>query len=78
LWSLRQIKYKNGIGLTHFLEQHCHIAWHIAQGLGLQYVEQPSQIVFPDQATFAQTCNNYKAYQSNKASDPYGVTDSGL
>jgi hypothetical protein len=41
-------------------------------------VEQPSQIVFPDQATFAQTCNNYKAYQSNKASDPYGVTDSGL
>lgn len=58
--------------------QHCHIAWHIGEGLGMQYVEQPNQIVFPDKDAFAKTCNNYKTYQANKVSDPYGVYDSGL
>lgn len=59
-------------------EQHCHIAWHIGEGLGMQYVEQPDKIVFPNKDDFAKTCNNYKAYAANKASDTYGVYDSGL
>jgi hypothetical protein len=60
------------------LEQHCHIAWHIGEGLGMQYVEAPDQIVFPNKEAFAQQCNNYKAYAANKGEDPYGVYDSGL
>lgn len=68
-----------GLELTYCsLLQHCHIAWHIGEGLGMQYVEQPNQVVFPDKDAFAKTCNNYKAYASNKKSDTYGVYDSGL
>jgi hypothetical protein len=44
----------------------------------MQYVESPSQIVFPDKTAFAKTCSNYKAYQNNKAANVYGVHDSGL
>lgn len=44
----------------------------------MQYVEQPNQVVFPDKDDFARVCKNYKAYQSNKNSDVYGVYDSGL
>jgi hypothetical protein len=59
-------------------KQHCHIAWHIGEGLGMQYVEQPDKVVFPDKTAFAKTCSNYKSYQSNKALNVYGVMDSGL
>ncbi|KAM0704513.1 hypothetical protein Q7P35_008747 [Cladosporium inversicolor] len=57
---------------------HCHIAWHIGEGLGMQYVEAPDQVVFPNKEEFAQTCNNYKAYAASKPEDPHGVLDSGL
>lgn len=57
---------------------HCHIAWHIGEGLGMQYVEAPDQVVFPNKDDFAKTCNNYKAYAANKGEDLYGVYDSGL
>ena len=54
---------------------HCHIAWHISEGLGVQFLESPSQIVMPNQAEFDNTCNNYKAYYKNAY---WKKDDSGL
>ena len=42
---------------------HCHIAWHISEGLGVQFVEAPGSIVYPDSAAYQQTCKNWKAYE---------------
>ena len=58
---------------------HCHIAYHISEGLGLQFVEMPSKIpnVYGEsQAEFAQTCNAWKAYEA--ANPEYQKEDSGL
>lgn len=41
---------------------HCHIAWHISEGLGVQFVEAPSQIVMPNQADYDQTCASWDKY----------------
>jgi len=54
---------------------HCHIAWHIGEGLGMQFVEEAGQAVLPDSAAFERTCNNWKAYASGEA---YIKGDSGL
>lgn len=62
-----------GIWLTH-----CHIATHISEGLGLQFLESPDQMVFPDKAEFQRTCDNYKKYQGDKTKNVYAALDSGL
>lgn len=54
---------------------HCHIAWHIGEGLGMQFVEAPDQAVFPDSNAYEKTCNNWKAYA---AGELYAKDDSGL
>ena len=54
---------------------HCHIAWHIGEGLGMQFVEEAGQAVLPDSASFEKTCNNWKAYVSGSA---FIMDDSGL
>lgn len=41
---------------------HCHIAWHVSEGLGVQFIEAPGQITFPDSAAYKKTCDNWKAY----------------
>ena len=41
---------------------HCHIAWHISEGFGVQFVESPSSINFPDKTQYDETCANWKAY----------------
>ncbi|KAK6438685.1 laccase, multicopper oxidase, benzenediol:oxygen oxidorectuctase [Oleoguttula sp. CCFEE 5521] len=41
---------------------HCHIAWHVSEGLGVQFVETPSQVTLPDSAAYKKTCDNWKAY----------------
>ena len=58
---------------------HCHIAWHVGEGLALQFLEIPSEIPSkfgPKGTEFTQTCNKWKKHI---ASGPvYNKTDSGL
>lgn len=44
---------------------HCHIAWHVSEGLAVQFLEAPSQIVYPDQTAYQKTCANWNAYALN-------------
>ncbi|KAI9664629.1 MAG: hypothetical protein M1821_006075 [Bathelium mastoideum] len=53
---------------------HCHIAWHISEGLGLDFLEAASQVPAPS-AQFNTTCNNWNTYQQNAI---YKQDDSGL
>ncbi|KAF2765840.1 putative multicopper oxidase, type 1 [Teratosphaeria nubilosa] len=41
---------------------HCHIAWHISEGFGVQFVEAPEHINFPDRTQFHQECSDYQEY----------------
>ncbi|KAG9650300.1 laccase precursor, partial [Aureobasidium melanogenum] len=54
---------------------HCHIAWHISEGLGVQFLEAKNQIVLPDQTQFTQQCSNWKQYSTHMA---WPQIDSGL
>ncbi|KAH0014443.1 laccase precursor, partial [Aureobasidium melanogenum] len=54
---------------------HCHIAWHISEGLGVQFLEAKNQIVLPDQTQFTQQCSNWKQYAAHMA---WPQIDSGL
>jgi FtsP/CotA-like multicopper oxidase with cupredoxin domain len=53
---------------------HCHIAWHISEGLGVQFLESKSTINLPD-ATWETTCSNWDKYWENPV---WPKTDSGL
>ncbi|KAF2203973.1 putative multicopper oxidase, type 1 [Delitschia confertaspora ATCC 74209] len=53
---------------------HCHIAWHVAEGLGVQFLESKSSIKLPD-ASWDETCTKWKEYYK----DPeWPKNDSGL
>lgn len=57
---------------------HCHIAWHVSEGLSIQFLEVPSAIpgLYPVTSAQTNTCSNWKNYI---ASGPvYAQTDSGL
>ncbi|QDS75104.1 hypothetical protein FKW77_007202 [Venturia effusa] len=54
---------------------HCHIAWHVAEGLGVQFLESKSTINLPD-AAWDKTCANWKKYYNG--SPAYLQSDSGL
>ncbi|PSK60454.1 Iron transport multicopper oxidase [Elsinoe australis] len=54
---------------------HCHIAVHIGQGLGVQFLESKNQIVMPDQGKFKSQCDNWNKFQAGM---PYKKYDSGL
>ncbi|KAK5118803.1 hypothetical protein LTR62_000012 [Meristemomyces frigidus] len=41
---------------------HCHIAWHVAEGLGLQFLESPAQITLPDRTQFEGQCSAWQSY----------------
>ncbi|KAK3384924.1 multicopper oxidase-domain-containing protein [Podospora didyma] len=56
---------------------HCHIAWHVSQGLSVQFLEQLSSI--PTAMTLndiTANCNNWDAYYP--ANDPFSQDDSGI
>lgn len=56
---------------------HCHVAWHVSQGLSVQYLEQLSSIPSTmDLSTLTENCNDWNAYYP--ANDPYRQTDSGI
>jgi FtsP/CotA-like multicopper oxidase with cupredoxin domain len=54
---------------------HCHIAWHISAGLGVQFLESKDQIRLPGQ-DWQNTCNNWRGYYNNEPM--YLKDDSGL
>ena len=54
---------------------HCHIAWHISEGLGVQFLEAPQDIVLPDMTAFNNQCSNWKQWN---AGAPFQQDDSGL
>jgi len=54
---------------------HCHISWHISEGLGVQFLESKSTIELPDSA-WHQTCTNWDAYYNGNP--VYLKDDSGL
>ena len=54
---------------------HCHIGFHISEGLGVQFLENPE--LFPAYpADYNKTCSDYKAYYDNNPI--YHKDDSGL
>lgn len=54
---------------------HCHIAWHISEGLGVQFIESPSSITYPNSADYKKTCDNWNKYAPNMV---YQKDDSGI
>lgn len=55
---------------------HCHIAWHISEGLSAQFLEQPSKIRGAmDLNALTNTCDSWREYAPH---DPFQQTDSGL
>ena len=56
---------------------HCHIAWHVSQGLAVQFVESPESITFPEQTAWRRTCENYRAFERSPQA-VYVKDDSGL
>jgi hypothetical protein len=56
---------------------HCHIAAHISEGLGVQFLEAASEIVLPNAATYEQQCQSWVNYDSSNKRK-YHKDDSGL
>ncbi|KAF2746542.1 multicopper oxidase [Sporormia fimetaria CBS 119925] len=58
---------------------HCHIAWHAAQGLSVQFVERQGEIsaAIGDKAEFNKGCDEWADYWQ-PGNHPYEQTDSGL
>lgn len=54
---------------------HCHIAAHISEGLGVQFLVSKELMTLPDQAQFDDQCKAWKAYEPTMAYPKY---DSGL
>ncbi|KAK3683387.1 Cupredoxin [Podospora appendiculata] len=56
---------------------HCHIVWHLAQGLSVQFLERPAEIsaAMDIGAALNMTCPDWRAYAPN---DPFAKADSGL
>ena len=54
---------------------HCHIAWHVAEGLGVQFLEGKSSIPVPG-PDWNKTCANWDNYYNNNP--VYLQSDSGL
>jgi hypothetical protein len=56
---------------------HCHIAWHVSQGLSVDFLEQSSKISkVMDLNALKANCANWNAYFP--AHDPFKQYDSGL
>ncbi|KAK0725030.1 multicopper oxidase-domain-containing protein [Lasiosphaeris hirsuta] len=56
---------------------HCHIAWHVSQGLSVQFLEQLSAIpTAMDLNQLTANCNNWDAYYPANA--PFPQDDSGI
>jgi hypothetical protein len=54
---------------------HCHIAWHVSEGLAVQFLEDKSSMKLPDDA-WKQTCTNWQNHIDGGV--VYRKDDSGL
>lgn len=55
--------------LTDPSKMHCHIGWHVAEGLALQFVERESEIAaLVDTAELEQTCKAWDDFNAQKFS----------
>ncbi len=55
---------------------HCHIAWHVSEGLSAQFLEREQDIAsVMDLNAVTQNCDSWRAYQPT---DPFQQADSGL
>jgi hypothetical protein len=55
---------------------HCHIAWHVAEGLGVQFLERAANILAAMNLNeITPNCDAWNAYYPT---DIYQQTDSGL
>jgi Multicopper oxidase len=56
---------------------HCHVAWHVGQGLSIQYLEQLANIPSAmDLGVLTSNCNAWNSYYP--ANDPFQQADSGI
>ena len=56
---------------------HCHVAWHVSQGLSVQFLEQLTSIPSSVNLNNIQSaCNSWNAYYP--AHDPFRQDDSGI
>ncbi|KAL7271307.1 hypothetical protein RUND412_005947 [Rhizina undulata] len=61
-----------------FWLMHCHIAWHVSEGLAIQFVERESEILdtITIDSSWTDTCTNWNAYDDG--TEVYAQDDSGL
>ena len=62
---------------------HCHIAWHVGEGLALQFLEVPDKIpgLYQDKVTsqaYLDTCSEWNSYYEGPPAPAYEKDDSGL
>ena len=55
---------------------HCHIAWHVSQGLSAQFLELEEEI--PRVMDLNDVSDNCKAWRDYSPTSPFPQTDSGL
>src|SRR6195952_353516 len=56
---------------------HCHIAWHVSQGLSVQFLERPAHLPSAmDLGPVTSNCNTWRAYYPS--GDPFSQVDSGI
>lgn len=57
------------------LQMHCHIGWHVSEGLALQFIERESEIAaLLDMDELESTCKTWDAYQGlGKLQEDSGV-----
>ncbi|KAK4449560.1 laccase-2 [Podospora aff. communis PSN243] len=55
---------------------HCHVAWHVGQGLSVLFVEKPSEI--PKVMDLGQLKQNCDAWREYEPTNPFPKPDSGL
>lgn len=41
---------------------HCHIATHLDEGFGMQFLEAPSEVTLPDRGEYERQCAVWKEY----------------
>lgn len=57
---------------------HCHIAWHVAQGLAVQFLERADQIVSTTGLAASSLEPNCDAWRTYEPTDPFHKSGSGL
>ena len=55
---------------------HCHIPWHMSQGLSVKFLERPDTMAqVMDLGSINENCDAWRAYAPN---NPFKKSDSGL